>query len=92
MKGRQVGVGGMAPRGAGTSPTTLGSTKLKRRATSVSDHISEQMKDPDFKKSYDECEIPTTEKNKKDLSQICDCAIKAPMHTVGYHKAVMEAV
>lgn len=32
------------------------------------------------------------EKNKKDLSRICDCAIKAPMHTVGYHEALKASL
>lgn len=27
-------------------------------------------------------------KVKRDLEMICDCAIKMPMHTIGYHEAL----
>lgn len=32
--------------------------------------------------------FPATKKTKSDL---CDCAIKAPVHTIGYHDAIVEA-
>lgn len=41
---------------------------------------------------YIEPKISLAQKNKKDLSKICNCAIKAPMHTVGYHEALKAAL
>lgn len=87
----EVGGGGAPGGGVVTSLSSLPPLNLKRHATSVSDHIAEQMKDPGFKKLYDKCEIPTAEKNKKDLSQICECGL-FPMHTVGYHKALAKSM
>lgn len=36
-------------------------------------------------------DFPTAEKNKKDLSQLCGCGIKAPVHTIGFHEAVIKS-
>lgn len=104
MKGPEVWGGGAPGSGGVTSLTPVGPTNLKRHSWVLSKKVKssipfcencrivkDHLWDTEATVGDNICpssEIPTAEKNKKDLSELCGCEAFEFMHVKGFCKAL----